>query len=77
MSTTPPYASFIGDPKFISMHRDSEEFIWWINSNLTTLKTLKEDTTFTSFAALKEKYKIPNSELRRLLQIRNFYNAQF
>lgn len=77
ISTIPPLASFIGDPKFLQVHQDSEHFSWWTENNLTTLKSLMIDSVFTSFAALKEKYKTPNGELRRFLQIRHFYNTYF
>lgn len=77
VSITPPRASFIGDPKFLQVHQDSEHFSWWTKNNLTTLKSLMIDSTFTSFAALKEKYKTPNGEFRKFLQIRHFYTTYF
>lgn len=50
MSSTPPiHASFVGDPKFVALHQDINEYSWWINNNLAALKKFIENTSFTSF----------------------------
>lgn len=76
LSSTPPiHAFFVGDPKFVVLYQDINEYSWWISNNMTTLKKFIENTSFTSFSSLTTKYNIPNIEQIGFLQIRSFYNT--
>lgn len=76
-SVVPPLASFLGDPRFTPAFKDRSPFVFWINNNLTTLRSLTINMGFPSFESLQAKYKFPPSEVSRFLQLKNFFGQHY
>lgn len=68
-----PLLSFIRNPAFYPAWIYPNSFKAWTTSGIQTLNDFIASKSFLSFPSLREKYDLPNSEIFRYLQIKNFY----
>ena len=68
-----PLLSFIRNPLFYPACTFPNSFKKWISSNITQLCDMSTSTSLKTFPELCDRHQLPQSELFRYLQIKNFF----